>query len=78
MNKIETVIRRAFFYVALAVAAIAVCQKIAALFGYTLWRQLPEQSRLIEITAIALLFNIAMQLHQIRLLSGSESAEGQK
>jgi len=78
MRTTETVIRRAFFYVALAVAALAVFQKIAGLFGYTLWRLLPEQSRLIEITAIALLFNIAMQLHQIRLLSGSKSAEGQK
>ena len=78
MKKMETTIRRAFFYGALAVAALAVCQKIASLFNYTLWRHLPEQGRLVEITAIALLFSIAMQLHEIRLLLSSKPSDSAK
>jgi|WetSurSiteA1Bulk_404760.scaffolds.fasta_scaffold33887_2 hypothetical protein len=78
MKTFEMIIRRALFYVAVTVAAVAVCQKIANISGYTLWRELPELSRLIEITAIALLFNIAMQLHQIRLLLGPKSGGSPK
>jgi len=73
MSNLAAIIRRAFFYGALVVAAIAVFQKIANTFGYTIWRHLPEQARLIEITAIALLFSIAMQLHEIRLSLSSKS-----
>ncbi|HPW18346.1 MAG TPA: hypothetical protein PLP83_08200 [Candidatus Aminicenantes bacterium] len=70
MNKIQTLVRKAFFYGAAAVAALGVAQKIANTLGYTLWRHLPEQGRLIEITAVGLLFAIAMQLHEIRLSLG--------
>jgi hypothetical protein len=70
MKTFETIARRAFFYIAVVVAFVAVLQKAANVLGYTLWRDLPEQSRLIEITAVALLFNIALQLRHLRSLSG--------
>ena len=70
MKYIEALARTIFFYGALAVAALGVCQKIANIFGYALWRHIPEISRLIEIAATALLFSIALQLHEIRLLLG--------
>jgi hypothetical protein len=64
----ESIIRRAFFYGAFVVAAVAVIEKIANIMKYTLFKGIPEPSRLLEYAAIGLLFAIAMQLHQIRLL----------
>ncbi len=78
MKNAETVIRRIFFYGSFVLAAIAVCEKIANLLNYTLMKRLPEPSRLLEIAAIGLLFSIAMQLHQIRLLLGSKSSDIRK
>ena len=78
MKNMEAVIRKVFFYGALVVAALGVCQKIANTFGYTLWKYMPEITRLIEIAAVALLFSIAMQLHEIRLLLSSKPPESSK
>lgn len=74
MRKLENTIRWAFFYLAIVMAIVAVLQKLANILGYTLWRQLPEQARLVEITAVALLFSIALTLHEIvRALGSKES-----
>jgi hypothetical protein len=78
MKNAETVIRRIFFYGAFVLAAFAVIAKIANLFNVSLIKGLPEPYRFLEIAAIGLLFSIAMQLHQIRLILGSKSIEGQK
>jgi hypothetical protein len=68
MKNMESYIRRAFFYGSFVLAAIAVTEKIANLLNYTLLKGLFEPFRLLEFAAIGLLFSIAMQLHQIRLL----------
>jgi hypothetical protein len=68
MKNMESIIRRAFFYGAFVVAIIAVIEKIANIMKHTLFRGMPEPGRLLEYAAIGLLFSIAMQLHQIRLL----------
>ena len=78
MRTIETIIRRVFFYGPFVLAAIAACEKLVNLFNYTLLRGLYTPLRLLEFAAIGLLFAIAMQLHQIRLLLGSKSAEPPK
>ena len=78
MRTIETIIWRVFFYGSFALAAIAVCEKVANLFKYTLLGGLYTPFRLLEFAAIGLLFAIAMQLHQIRLLLGSKQAESPK
>jgi len=68
MKNMESIIRSAFFYGAFVVAIMAVIEKIANIMKYTLFKGIPEPSRLLEYAAIGLLFSIAMQLHQIRLL----------
>ena len=79
MKNAEATIRRIFFYGAFVLAALAVVAKIANLLNVTLIKGLPEPYRVLEIAAIGLLFSIAMQLHQIRLiLLGSKRDEGQK
>jgi preprotein translocase subunit SecY len=78
MKTIEIVIQRVFFYGAFVLAAIAVCGKIANLFKYTLFKGYFTPGRLLEFAAIGLLFSIAMQLHQIRLLLSSKSTESPK
>jgi hypothetical protein len=75
MKNAEATIRRIFFYGAFVLAALAVVAKIANLLNITLINGLPEPYRLLEIAAIGLLFSIAMQLHQIRLLLASKSGE---
>lgn len=78
MRTIETVIRRVFFYGAFFLAAIAVLEKIANLFKYTFFSGSLTPARLLEFAGIGLLFSIAMQLHQIRLLLSSKSPEPPK
>jgi hypothetical protein len=78
MRTIETVIRRVFFYGAFVLAAIAVCEKVANIFKYSILGGSYLPVRLLEFAAIGLLFSIAMQLHQIRLLLSSKSTEPPK
>ncbi len=74
MKTLETVIRRLFFYGSFVLAAVAVIEKIANIFKYTLIKGVFVPGRLLEFAAIGLLFSIAMQLHQIRLLLSPKSA----
>ena len=56
---------------AVVLAAIAVAEKVANYFGFTLtFRQGYMPSRLLELAAIALLFVIAFQLRELRYLYG--------
>ena len=75
MKTMESVIRRVFFYGAFILAALAVIEKAANLMRYTLLRGAFVPARLLEYAAIALLFSIAMQLHEIRILLGSRSQD---
>ena len=78
MNKLESVIRAVFFYGAFALLAVAAIEKIANILNRSLsgWAYPPY--RLAQYAVIALLFAIAMQLNQIRLLLGSRPAEPPK
>jgi len=74
MKNLETTIRRFFFYGSFVLAAIAIFEKIANLFHYTILRgYAPRQ--LLEYAMIGLLFTIAMQLHQIRLVLDGRSGD---
>ena len=75
MKTLETVIRRIFFYGAFILASLAVLEKGANLMKYTLLGNALAPARLLEFAAIGLLFSIAMQLHQIRILLGSRSSD---
>lgn len=78
MKNLEAIIRRVFFYGSFVVATIAVVEKIANVFKYTLLKGIFVPGRLLEFAAIGLLFSMAMQLHQIRLLLSSKPNEPPK
>jgi hypothetical protein len=78
MKIIETFIRRLFFYGAFVMAAIAALEKAANIFGYSFLKGSFTPLRLLEFAAIGILFSIAMQLHQIRLLLSTKPAEPNK
>jgi len=78
MKNLEAIIRRVFFYGSFVVATIAVIEKIANMFNYTLLKGVFVPGRLLEFAAIGLLFSMAMQLHQIRLLLSSKPNEPPK
>lgn len=75
MKNIAALIRKAFFYGALALSVLVAVQKIAKSFGYTLWHKIPDTSQLLEFAVIALLFSIAMQLREVSILLSSESPD---
>ncbi|MBP1768420.1 MAG: hypothetical protein H6P98_2535 [Candidatus Aminicenantes bacterium] len=78
MKQIEIWLRRGFFYGAFVLAALALCEKASNLFSFTLLRGVFTPLRLLEFAAIGLLFSIAMQLHQIRLLLSARSQDPTK
>jgi hypothetical protein len=78
MKIIETAIRRLFFYGAFVLAAVAALEKAANIFGYSFLKGSFSPLRLLEFAAIGILFSIAMQLHQIRLLLAIKSTEPNK
>jgi hypothetical protein len=74
-KNMKGVARRIFFYGAFVLACAAVGEKIANTFKYTLFAGMPEPSRLFEYAVVALLFAIAIQLDQIRILLNSKASE---
>ncbi len=78
MEKLEPIIRRVFFYGAFVLGIIAAIEKVVNLLGTSFLKPLYEAHDLLEFAAIALIFSIAMQLHQIRLLLSSKSNEPPK
>ena len=69
MSKLISLLSRVFFLISFVIAGIAVWEKLANLFGMTLLRGYPP-SRLLEFAAVVLLFVIAMQLREIKLMQG--------
>lgn len=78
MKKIEPVIRSIFFYGAFVLLAFAAIEKFANILNKSLSGGAYPPYRLAQYAAIALIFVIAMQLNQIRLLLSSKSAEPPK
>jgi len=78
MKAIEMFIRRIFFYGAFVLVAFAALEKSANLFRYTLLGGSFTPTKLLEFAAIGLLFSIAMQLHQIRILLSSKPPDSPK
>ena len=65
MEKLKVSLRRLLFLGALILAAVAAFEKLATLIGYTLLRGHYSPGRLLEYSAVALLFVIALQLREI-------------
>jgi hypothetical protein len=68
-----SLINRALFLGAFALAGLAVLEKLANLLGYTVLQGSYEPSRLLEFAGVALLFVFALLLREIRTALQSES-----
>ena len=65
LGKVVSVVSRLFFLGAFALLALALIERIANAFGYTILR-IYAGSRLLEFAAILLVFVIAMQLREMK------------
>ena len=65
MEQVISVISRIFFVGSFLLAGLAVWEKLANLFGYTILRGYAP-SRLLSFAAVALLFVIALQLRELK------------
>ena len=68
MNKLGFILHQILFFGALLLGGVAVLERLFNFFGYTLLREYYAPWRLLEFAAIALLFVIALQLWEIRIL----------
>jgi hypothetical protein len=66
MGNLQSVVLRVFFVGAFALMALAVLERAANLFGYTVLREMLLPSRLLELAATMMVFVIALVLRQIR------------
>ena len=66
MTQITSLLTRGLFVLAFVLAGIAVWDKLANYFGYTVVGSAVNPSRMLEFAAIALLFVLALQLRKIR------------
>ena len=67
MSELTSLISRVLFVASLLLATVAVLEKVANLFGYTMILATYEPWRLLEFAAIALLYVFALQLREIHL-----------
>lgn len=65
LEKMVSVASRLFFLGAFVLLALAIIERIANAFGYTILRIYPGH-RLLEVAAILLVFVIAMQLRELK------------
>jgi hypothetical protein len=65
MSEITSQISRVLFVASFVLAALAVLEKVANLFGYMAANSYEAPWRLLEIAGIALLFVCALQLREI-------------
>jgi len=65
-DRLTSFFNRLFFTAAFVLLAVAVLERIATWFGYTILRNAYAPGRLLEYAAIMLLFVIALLLRQTR------------
>ena len=66
INQLISLLCRLFFVVALALFVIAFCDRILLVFGWKLNILAYQPGRLLEISALLMIFVIAILLRQIR------------
>ena len=66
MTQIPSLLTRGLFILAFVMAGIAVWEKLANYFGYTVIGTAVNPSRMLEFAGIALLFVLALLLRDIR------------
>ena len=67
IKQLTSLISRLMFIASFAIVGIAVWEKLANFFGLTLTRGYYTNWQLLEFSAIAILFVIALQLREIKL-----------
>lgn len=68
MQQLTSILCRFLFGVAFFLTCVAVLERLARLFGYTILGGLYNPGRLLEFSAMALVFVIALQLREIKIL----------
>jgi hypothetical protein len=67
MKQLGSIVSRILFAVAFVLAGLAVWEKLSNLFGLTLLRGYYSPARFLEISIVALVFVIALQLREIKI-----------
>jgi hypothetical protein len=67
MQRLTSILCRILFVVAFVLAGLGVWERLARLFGYTVVRGYYEPWRLLEYSAVAILFVMALQLREIKM-----------
>jgi hypothetical protein len=70
MKGVTSLVSRLFFLAAFVLGGLAVWEKIANVLGYTLLRNHYSPARMLDLSAVVLLFVIALQLREIKLSQG--------
>ena len=66
LDKLTSIISRLFFFLAFLFLAAAVAEWAVNIFGYTILRETYTAGRLLEFSAVLLIFLIALLLRQMR------------
>ena len=64
VDRLSSWVSRLFFFVAFVLLGLAVLEKIANLFGYTI--RMPEPNRLLGFAGILLIFVMTLLLREVR------------
>lgn len=67
IQQLTSIVCRLLFIVAFLLGCLAAWEKLARLFGYTILGGYYEPWRLLEFSAVILLFVIALQLREIKM-----------
>jgi hypothetical protein len=74
MERLYSIVCRVSFIFAFILAGLAIWEKLANLFGFTLMRGY-SPGRLLEFAAVVLLFVIALQLREIKARCGAKGSD---
>jgi len=75
IQQLTSIICRVLFGVAFLLGGLAIWERLARLFGYTILRGSYEPWRLLEFSGVTLLFVIALQLREIKVLLRAKRSE---
>ena len=74
MKQLTSIVCQILFIISFLLAAVTVLEKLVNLSGYTFLRG-QDPWRVLELSAVALLFVIALQLREIKTLSGTKDSD---
>jgi len=72
VHKLTSFICRVLFVASFVFAGVAVWEKLANIMGFTLTRGFYGNWQLLDLSAITLLFVIALQLREIKAMTGNK------